>query len=388
MGDLETNEFDDLTDDERAFFASGGTKGLDAEADQEAVTAADQKLESGALDPAEAHVSDSGTDADTATAQPDAAPTDKDAVGTEKDAASADGDTPAGDESDDGEADAAQGKRGPIPWQKYDREQKKWKERIAALEKENNERQEKYARADERMRVLAGLFQADPQRQSNENPDPEPDPNEDIMGWVAWQKREMDRLKADVKQNASTTEQSINESRLLDAYRSDAAQFSQSTPDFGSAYQTLRTARAEQLRIMGHAPAEIGQMLYREERDLAAHALQSGQSPAALIYELAKSYGYRQAEAPHTNGNGHFAPEQKTGPAPNGGAAPATPVKSSAADEVARIAAAQTAGKSLSGTGGTGAVISPEAILNMDDAEFEAFYAKNKPLVESMLGKR
>lgn len=99
------------------------------------------------------------------------------------------------------------------------------------------------------------------------------------------------RSLAEQQQQAAMAQQ-INALDL--AYKNSAAEFAKHTPDFADAYNTLINSRVAELQAFGvTAPNEIRAALMNEELQIAAMALQNGQSPAEVIYGLAQSRGYR-----------------------------------------------------------------------------------------------
>ena len=147
---------------------------------------------------------------------------------------------------------------------------------------------------------------------------------------------------------------------LVSAYRSDAAQFEATTPDFKAAYDHLLQSRAQELMALGYDdPQALQQALIADEFAVAQSALARGRSPAQIIYSLARQRGY--AGAPGT-GRG--------------------------ADRLDTIARGQAANKSLSNTGGGSgdAEISAEALLKMPMDEFEAWCTKNPAKAKRLMG--
>lgn len=383
---------DELSPEEQRYFESGGqdTAGIlsagdsggapttDPPATPEKPASSDGSDEAKPEGEPKPEKPDSAGDTDAAKSEQAAAKPDQAKQPTE------DGDDD-GDEPGDG-ADARSQR--PVPYQRFARAQKKASDRISALETQLREANEKFTRGDERSRILAELLK--PEQKDEQAEDKEPDPNEDIIGWVNWSRREIGRLRDGLTNTTSLAQDTVNESRITEAYRRDAAQFATQQPDFGAAYNALLTARGNQLHILGYSDADIAKTLRAEEKGLVERAFQSGKSPAAFIYELAKANGYQPAPASAQNRNGAANGDggAATAAAPATPAAPAAPPKPSVTDEVARIAAAQAAGKSLSGAGGTGSELSIEALATLSESEFEKLYQSKKGQIERLMAGR
>ncbi len=88
------------------------------------------------------------------------------------------------------------------------------------------------------------------------------------------------------------------EQGLLERYAGSVRAFSQETPDFQDAYDHLAKAIDQDLIARGYEdPAERKNVMDYEEGRMVGRALQGRKDPAKLIYDYAKSRGYKpQAE--------------------------------------------------------------------------------------------
>ena len=128
-------------------------------------------------------------------------------------------------------------------------------------------------------------------------------------------------------------------------------------PDFLSAYQHARQARVSELCALGYAPQDALAIAFDNEAEVISNAYATGRNPAQIIYDYARSHGYRgSSNAPRHN---------------PGDAAPGRRVAMSEAEKVALAARGQAASKSLSAAGGgaTGS-LTLEALAGMSDDEF------------------
>lgn len=285
-----------------------------------------------------------------------------------------------GEEEED--LDPATGKPpATVPYQKYSRETKKARDRQAGLERQLSELQDKFARGDERLRLLSEVMTQPAATQQEQNPDPEPDYQKDIYAWVDWSRREQSRLRDALIQTRNYIDGNSHQQNMRESYQQDAIAFAQKNPDFGYAYNHLLNARALMLQEQGHDEESIRNIVFNEERGLVERAYQQNKSPAAMIYAMAKRMGYQGPPQPPAQA------QPANGAAAQPGAQPAA--KSSAVEEVERIKRGQEASKSLAGIGsGAASELSVEALAEMSDRDFEALYHSKKSQIESLLGQR
>lgn len=224
-------------------------------------------------------------------------------------------------------------------------------ELLKQAERERDAIKEQFARADERLRLL---FSTQQQEQTKEPPPP--DKNQDPLGYMDWQQGRIDAL-ARVQQQQLEEFQRQSQINAVDAaYKQSWGAFASKTPDALDAYQHFVNVTAGYLEMQGVAPAQINAMVENEERKITFAAMQRGVSPAELIYEKAKSFGYQPKPSKQQS-------EDAT--------------KKAEAD-IERRQRGQVAGKSLSNTGGSrGAqAITAAELANMSDDEFEEVRSK------------
>ncbi len=231
----------------------------------------------------------------------------------------------------------------------------KERERRKATEVELTTTREKYARVDERLALLNDIIgQSEGKTPNGQQPAPQdevaPDPETDIFAYVKWQAKQIEKLHG---QLTGTTE-SISKQRAEETFRSsyvnDAQTFMKATPDFQDAYQHLVKGRDAELAAMGMSdPAKRADIVAKEERALAAQALQEKRSPSQVLYNLARARGYT--------------------------AKPTQQQPDANAQRVQQIARGQReAGASLSNAGGSSGDgnLTAESLSNMSDADFSA----------------
>lgn len=238
------------------------------------------------------------------------------------------------------------------------------KEREAA--KEHNKRREE---ADRRAAVLEDrlnqILQA--QQQAQQKPaveeDPEPNPNEDIFAHQAWLSRQH-RKVVEANEQRQQTERQQQERQQLDSqvstfWSQSAAAFKETQPDFDDAANFLAMARDKELTAQAMlnpalaTPEGRRAVMAQELHAINLQAAQVGISPAEYVYKLAHQRGYKLKAAE-------------------------TQQQGGATQEIANLAAAVDASKSLGAVaGGRGTQTTADAIANMSDADFAKWFEKN-----------
>ncbi len=234
---------------------------------------------------------------------------------------------------------------------------------LAALHEERTRRRDLDRQLRDRDRELAELRGKFSVIEQLNTPQPQQPPSveEDIFGAVRATNEAVEDLRQRMATRDAHDRAARREQDVIAAYRSDAAQFESSHPDFRDAYNHLLASRAQELAALGYDdPRAIHDALMADEFAVAQTALARRQSPAELIYSLARQRGY-------SGGAG------QTG---RGG------------ERLASIARGQAANKSLSAAGGAGgdADITAEALLKMPMAEFEAWCTKNPARARRLMG--
>ncbi len=213
------------------------------------------------------------------------------------------------------------------------------------------------ARLDERLKLLSEAVS--PKQEAPAGP---PNPEEDIFGAVKFMGETLQTIQKRMDESKTQNERERAQNDLTNAYKSDAMRFAQANPDFVDAYSHLMQGRRAELQAFGYTDdASIMKQIAAEESLLVENAVKLKKSPAEMVYELAKTRGY--AKKPVVNGNG---------------AVPSADAKKLETEtKIDAIAKAQSASKSLSGTGG-GTADSLTELKNLSDNEFNALYQSIK----------
>ena len=174
-----------------------------------------------------------------------------------------------------------------------------------------------------------------------------PDLNADPVAHLGYTSQEVAALKREMEEVKQAKQSQTNEERFRLTVIASERDFTKTTPDYFEAMEHLRAQRDQELQMIGVLdPAQRQQMMNNEAMGIAYNALQNGENPAKRAYELAKFRGFK------------------------GG-------KPRAAEQMETLQKGADAAKSLSGKGGQSpAALSPEALLDMSDDEFDKHFEK------------
>lgn len=285
---------------------------------------------------------------------------------------------------------------------------KKTEEQLELTRAELAKRSEEAARVDERLKMINEALSVSPQQQArNEEDDPKPDPEQDILGYMRWQDRQLAKLGSKLGEYETERTETRAQAQLKNDYQDDARSFAQQEPSFGQAYNFLmmnRTAEIASYRFgkdLSKAATDNNHKLTRaefkeitdtvvaEERELVANAMQSNRSPAALLYSIARGRGF-QPQAPAAQRGGQQAAQggqqripgnlADTAASVAGGAPAPAGSGVNVAAEIAAIKNGQQAARSLSNGGGVPAgQLTRESLASMPMEQFEAVLASLSP---------
>ncbi len=229
-----------------------------------------------------------------------------------------------------------------------------------AVEKQLADLTAKQVRAEERLATINELL-APQQKQQKDQQEEWIDPETDIFGAFKQLMGRYQGLEKQLNEGTQRFEAQTEAQRIEGAYRGDAQRFMAQEPAFADAYRHLVGVRAQELELLGVTDqAERQRIIAQEEMQIAAAAMKGNRSPAATIFELAKTRG--------------FVPQQKQ--AQNG----------EAQNKLDDLEKARGATPSLSGVGSSGSsALTLAQIADMPDEEFEAYVGKLKPSERSKL---
>ena len=204
--------------------------------------------------------------------------------------------------------------------------------------------------------------------------DPEPDPTVDIFAHMQWQGRQNKKVLEQIQERETQAVQQqqvqAQERAVADYWQDSCQEFATQSPDYGDAVHFLSETRDKQLQSMAAAYPQFqtqegrNQQMNAELRDIVITAAKTGQSPAQVIYNMSKAYGFTGAA-----------------PAPN-----------AAAEQLKTIQDAQSRNKTVAQASGapSGDVLTSQAIADMTPEDFERWYTKpeNQTRLIKVLGGR
>ncbi|KQT88924.1 hypothetical protein [Methylobacterium sp. Leaf466] len=245
--------------------------------------------------------------------------------------------------------------------------------RATAAEAALTELREKFARGDERLKLLSEAMQRPAATPAAAEPPKVIDPNEDIFGAYEQLKSEVEALRTSQTQltEAQKAERAQAQEReehasAMTSYASDAQRYMATEPAFADAYNHLIGSRVAELKLYGVDEATAMREVAAEEAGLVKAAIKAGKSPAEHIYKIAQARGFMPKAAEP--------------------AKPAAPAETQA-ERMARISAGQTAAKSLSAAGGAPASeVTMDMLASMSEAEFEKYATANPARVRALMG--
>lgn len=238
---------------------------------------------------------------------------------------------------------------GRVPLRKLREEEDRRKQ----VETERDTLKEQFARADERLKLL---FNA--QQQQAKEPAP-PDKNQDPIGFMEWQQSQIERLEQGQRAQQEHHQRQSQIGQIDNAYKQSWSAFASKTPDALDAYQHFVNVTAGFLEMQGVSAEQINQLVENEERKITVAAMQRRVSPAELIYEKAKAFGFQPKPV--------VTQQQKNDEAAQ-----------KAEADVERRQKGAAAAKSLSTAGGSrgGQSITAAELASMSDDEFDEVRSK------------
>lgn len=330
----------------------------------------------------------------------------------------------------EGEADPAAGdepllppenpKQHTVSYQKYRRDLKRLADMVEELraapktasdpklQSDHEALKAAYARLEGRTSMLLdainGAAKA-PEKDAKADPavdDPEPSIDDEPFKWMAWQKREMARLREEMRaggQKVEAVAQARNQDQendaLMQQFGADVQAFAVKEPLIGAAYHHLKMKRySERARVLFNKPLivddgkgnrawgvtreemqELTKRFMIEEHGLVQAAIAAGRSPAQLIWDLALERDFNPEAV-----RKQVAAANGGDPAKANGKAPVKQEekKPSVAEAVKAIREGQENSLSLSDGGAApeGGRLTLRQVAHMSDNDFAALYER------------
>lgn len=163
-----------------------------------------------------------------------------------------------------------------------------------AMEAELHAEREKYARLDERLKLLDEKLKP----KEPEIPTYEDDPFEHLRQREDRTGQAIKDMQKQMQQFTQVNEAQIQQQELTHRVISAENEFRKEHPDYDDAIKHLRDGRAEEYRYMGvDDPHRIEQMIMQESLQLAMTASKNNVSPAEMAYSIALRRGYAPKKA-------------------------------------------------------------------------------------------
>lgn len=194
--------------------------------------------------------------------------------------------------------------------------------------------------------------------------DEPPDPNVDVFAALKWtQDKLLEQQKSAQEtrqQQERQTQEQQAEQQVWSYWQQDAASYTKENPDFGNAAKWLSDYRDKQLTAYSAvdqrfaSPQARNAQIETELKDIVIRGAQAGRSPASIVYEIAKGYGYTTKPV-----------EAET----------IDPANVELSEKLTTIDKAMAQSKTLGQAAGRagGDALSAEAIASMPEREFEAW---------------
>ena len=312
-----------------------------------------------------------------------------------------------------------------ISYGRHKKEQAKLQKELETLRADATREREERVRLSERTQLLLEAINQKPAPAAAAAPagpkepeDPEPDVNQDPIGHIQWENRQMraelTQLKTGVQKRDEETEAQTAERNDYERYTGEINRAAAADPNFADAFTHLRETRyrelgfifanidvedPEQCKLLSPDQAraleqKIQETFYNEQMLVARQSWQSRRPINQTVMNLARSRQWKPKEAAPAAGAAAAAAA-----APAGGAAPASARRNgngaapaaatpSVTDQLAAIREGASASRSLGDAGGSpGAIIDEKRLIEMGDDEFEEFLALNRRGVDAALGK-
>ena len=213
------------------------------------------------------------------------------------------------------------------------------RERRKGLQRQLQEMQDKWTRADERIQMLL----------DNKKEEAPPDPNEDPLGYQNWKtgkiEKELEAERRRVGEQSKKLEAQVQDLRLRTEVDAMERSFQAKNPDYDDALQHLVKTQLAVFEEIESDEAERQAQVRQTLSNVVQQALSHGKNPAEAVYKMAQKLGYKKAEANK---------------------------------QIEDIEKGVKASTSLGSTGGkTSSPLSAEALADMSDEDFEKLNYKD-----------
>ncbi len=232
------------------------------------------------------------------------------------------------------------------------------KRNLEELTRKLAEHEEKWNRANERLRQLQERTGEKASENARPAQDPEPDPRTDPEAHYQWELRQHRRALEALHQQQQINTAQVQAAQHQAMLSGLEQQFILAGhPDYYDRVRFVRERRSRELELMGYSdPGERARIIANEAAMLVSGAVRQGRNPALVVHELSEQWGFRPAQTVN----------------PPADAA-------SAADQIRDLQRKKAASSSLQAIASRPAdgPVTLEDIADMDDEAYERYVDRN-----------
>ena len=126
---------------------------------------------------------------------------------------------------------------------------------------------------------------------------PQINPQEQPVEYLANEQKQTREMLADMQRRQQEQEQrqqqEIGMQRFAQAIQADEQAFAKENSDYMQAVAFAKERKASEYRAFGYSDQEVQEFVQADAISIAQRALQLGESPARLVYEYAKTVGFK-----------------------------------------------------------------------------------------------
>jgi len=233
------------------------------------------------------------------------------------------------------------------------------KRNLEELTRKLTEHEEKWNRANERLRQLQERA-GEKAENTRPAPDPEPDPRTDPEAHYQWELRQHRRALEALQQQQQINTAQVQAAQHQAMLSGLEQQFILAGhPDYYDRVKFVRERRSRELELMGYSDAgERARIIANEAAMLVSGAVRQGRNPALVVHELSEQWGFKPAQTANPPAGGDTA---------------------SAADQIRDLQRKKAAASSLQAIASRPAdgPVTLEDIADMDDEAYERYVDRN-----------
>src|SRR5579885_2415969 len=182
------------------------------------------------------------------------------------------------------------------------------KRNLEELTRKLTEHEEKWNRANERLRQLQERA-GEKAENTRPAPDPEPDPRTDPEAHYQWELRQHRRALEALQQQQQINTAQVQAAQHQAMLSGLEQQFILAGhPDYYDRVKFVRERRSRELELMGYSDAgERARIIANEAAMLVSGAVRQGRNPALVVHELSEQWGFKPAQTANPPAGGDTA---------------------------------------------------------------------------------